>query len=275
MLNPSASKPCTSSRRMGDVSTNKFVTHHLSHTALSHTIVHTQLLSHTIFRTQLCHTPPFTSTTLSHTTLSHTHNFVTHTQLCHTPSLTHNFVTHHLSHTALSHTFFHTHNFVTHLLFAWQAWQFAWQVVLAHIYILFAWRAWHLGHAAALCVAGMAHGDIHLRFAWRVWRFVTFFLEGVALMALGWFRAWSSLVALGDIDVPFAWQVWDMATATFVLRGRRGTCGTGMALVARLVAVSRPGRRCTLRGTCWHRRSICVAGVALALGWLWWCACSA
>ena len=243
----------------------------LCHTALSHTIVHTQLLSHTIFRTQLCHTPPFTSTTLSHTTLSHTHNFVTHTQLCHT----HTTLSHTISHTQLCHTPCLTHNFVTHLLFAWQAWQFAWQVVLAHIYILFAWRAWHLGHAAALCAAGMAHGDIHLRFAWRVWRFVTFFLEGVALMALGWFRAWSSLVALGDIDVPFGWQVWDMATATFVLRGRRGTCGTGMALVARLVAVSRPGRRRALRGTCWHRRSICVAGVALALGWLWWCACSA
>ena len=264
-------------------------------TSLSHTIFHTQLchtlsfthnfchtlsfahnfVTHHLSQAQLCHTPLcHTRTTLSHThtTLSHT---ISHTQLCHTPSFTHSFVTHLLSHTQLCHTPCLTHNFVTHLLFAWQAWQFAWQVVLAHIYILFAWRAWHLGHAAALCVAGMAHGDIHLRFAWRVWRFVTFFLEGVALMALGWFRAWSSLVALGDIDVPFAWQVWDMATATFVLRGRRGTCGTGMALVARLVAVSRPGRRRTLRGTCWHRRSICVAGVALALGWLWWCACSA
>ena len=70
-------------------------------------------------------------------------------------------------------------------------------------------------------------------------------------MAVGWlwWRAWSPFVArgaaalcvagvaLGDIDVPFAWQAWHLVTSTFHLRGRRGTCGTGLALVARLVAV--------------------------------------
>ena len=44
------------------------------------------------------------------------------------------------------------------------------------------------GDAAALCVAGMAFGDIHLR---------------------------------------FTWQARHLATSTFVLRGRRGTYGTG------------------------------------------------
>ena len=39
-----------------------------------------------------------------------------------------------------------------------------------------------------------------------------------------------------------------LATSTFTLRGRRGTYGTGLALVARLGAVSRPGRRATLCG---------------------------
>ena len=88
--------------------TYNFVTHHHTHTTLSHTFVtqnfathhlsHTTL-SHTIFHTQLCHTPS------SHTTLSHT---IFHTQLCHPSSFTHNFVTHHLSHTTLSHTIFHT-----------------------------------------------------------------------------------------------------------------------------------------------------------------------
>ena len=72
-----------------------FVTHHLSHTALSHTIFHTPSLTH-----PLSHTP----------SLSHT---IFHTQLCHTTSLTH-----HLSHTTLSPTIFDTpsftHNFVTH-----------------------------------------------------------------------------------------------------------------------------------------------------------------
>ena len=51
------------------------------------------------------------------------------------------------------------------------------------------------GNAAALCVAGVALGDIHLR---------------------------------------FAWQARHLVTSTFVLRGRRGTYGTGLALVARL-----------------------------------------
>ena len=84
-------------------------------------------------------------------------------------------------------------------------------VALGHIHLRFAWQAWHLWHlagsggglgpvlvagdAAALCVAGVALGDIHLR---------------------------------------FTWQAWHLVTSTFVLRGRRGTFGTGLALVARL-----------------------------------------
>ena len=75
-----------------------------------------------------------------------------------------------------------------------------------------------------------------------------------------------------------------------VLRGRRGTCGTGLSLVARLGAVGRPWCRGTLRfawqvwrlatstfvlrgrrSTWRHPPSFGVASVALvALGWLWW-----
>ena len=64
------------------------------------------------------------------------------------------------------------------------------------------WRAWVplvAGDAAALCVAGVALGDIHLR---------------------------------------FAWQAWHLVTWTFVLPGRRGTYRTGLDLVARLGPVS-------------------------------------
>ena len=131
------------------LSNTTFVTHHLWHTTLSHTIFdtpsfthhlcHTPSFTHTIFYTQLCHTPSLTlhllHTTLSPTifdTPSFTHHFVTHPHphtifhttlshtIFHTPSLTH-----HLSHTTLSHTIFHhtifhtpsfTHNFVTHHL---------------------------------------------------------------------------------------------------------------------------------------------------------------
>ena len=91
-------------------------------------------------------------------------------------------------------------------------------------------------------------------------------------------------LVLGDMDLPFAGQVWHLVTSTFTVPGRRGTYGTGLALVARLV----PGDAARL----------CVAGVALgdidlhfawhaghlvtstrtlrgsvtlmALGWLWW-----
>ena len=60
------------------------------------------------------------------------------------------------------------------------------------------WRAWTglvAGDAAALCVAGMAHGDIDLR---------------------------------------FAWQAWHSFTSTFVLPGSCGAYGTVLALVASL-----------------------------------------
>ena len=77
-------------------------------------------------------------------------------------------------------------------------------------------------------------------------------------MALGWlwWRAWVwraprclAGVALGDSDLHFAWQVWHLVTWTFTLCGRRGSYGTGLALVARL----------GLAGAA----AVCVAGVAL------------
>ena len=111
-------------------------------------------------------------------------------------------------------------------------------------------------HPPALCVAGVALGDIDLRLAWQAWHLVTstfvsrgkrgtishprsFCVAGVALMALC-----VAGVALGDIHVRFTWQAWHLVTSTLVSRGRRGT---------------------------WrHPPSFCVAGVALiALGWLW------
>ena len=70
--------------------------------------------------------------------------------------------------------------------------------------------------------------------------------------------------ALGDIHLRFAWQVWHLEPSTFVLRGRRGTFGTGLALVARLVASDRG--RC---GTWSHPPSFCVAGAAL-MALVWW-----
>ena len=95
----------------------------------------------------------------------------------------------------------------------------------------FAWQAWHLvtstftlrGRrgtygtglalgavvAAALCVAGVALGDIDLRFAWQAWRLAT--------LTFTWWQAWhlrhwaGSGDALGSRCAPlsprhFAWQ---------------------------------------------------------------------
>eukprot|EP00435_Cladocopium_sp_Y103_P037367 s3940_g9.t2 len=42
-------------------------------------------------------------------------------------------------------------------------------------------------------------------------------------------------MALDDICFRFVWQAWRLATSAFVLCGRRGTHGTGLALVAALV----------------------------------------
>eukprot|EP00435_Cladocopium_sp_Y103_P037053 s1599_g9.t1 len=44
-------------------------------------------------------------------------------------------------------------------------------------------------------------------------------------------------VALGDMDLRFVWQAWHLATWIFTLCGRRGTYGTQLGLVTRLVAV--------------------------------------
>ena len=65
-------------------------------------------------------------------------------------------------------------------------------------------------------------------------------------------------VELGDIHPGFTWQAWRNLTSTVILRGRRGSHGTGWRAWARLVA----------RDAAAH----CVAGVALGdihLGFTW------
>ena len=223
--------------------THNFVTHHLSHTTLSPTICHT----HNFVTHHLSHT------TLSHTTLSHTHNFVTHnfvthkfvTHLSHTTlshTIFHNFVTHHLSHTTLSPIFHtqlcHTPSFTTlsQTLFHTQLCHPSFtsprplrgrRGTYGTGLALVARLGWDWSPVAALCVAGVALGDIHLRFAWQAWHLETstFVLRGrrgtygtgLALVArLGW--DWSLVT-----PQHFAWQAWHLATPTFVSRGRCGT----------------------------------------------------
>ena len=219
---------------------HNFVTRHLSHTTLSHTIFHTQL----------CHTPSFThhfvTHHLSHTTLSHN---IFHTQLFHTHNLSHNyFVTHNFAtynfvtynflsytifhtplchtlpftHTQLCHTLFFTHKFVTHSFHT---------PSFTH----------HLCHTFSFTQL--------LKTSTCVWRG----RRGNCWSCCTWLALVARLVTVGRRWSPgaprhFAWQAWHFLTSTFVSRGRRGT---------------------------WrHLPAFGVAGVALvdlvALGWLWW-----
>ena len=104
--------------------------------------------------------------------------------------------------------------------------------------------------AAAVCVAGVALGDIHLRFAWQA------------------LHLWYWVARLGPDLSPvkprhFAWQAWHLVTSTFVSRGRCGTnshprsfCVAGVALMA-LGGALGPGFVAR------DAAAVCVAGVAL------------
>jgi len=154
-------------------------------------------------------------------------------------------------------------------------------VALGHIHLRFVWQAWHLWHWAGVwwrawarldalahrCVTGVALGDISLGFAWQAWHLATSNYLG------------------------FAWQAWHLVTSTFVLRGRRGIHGIGLALVARLGVLGHAWSPATplnfawqawhlattlvlhgRRGTWRHLSSFRVAGVALGdiyLGFAW------
>ena len=127
------------------------------------------------------------------------------------------------------------------LHFAWQAWHL-WHLVgnlLTHNFLTYNL----LTHGSSLCVAGVARRGTYG--------------TGLALVArlvprLRWDAAAFCVagVALCDIHLHFVWQAWHLSTHgsslcvagvalvnTWIvtLRGRRGTYGTGLAPVARLV----------------------------------------
>ena len=163
-------------------------------------------------------------------------------------------------------------------------------VALRDIYLHFVWQAWHLWHwagsggalgfrcgaggAAAVGVAAVALGDIHLVFMWQasylvtststsrdrrgtglhshvmhshvtnLWLFTRGAGDAAAVGVAG--------VALGDIHLRFTWQAWYLVTSTSILRGRRGTYGTGLALVTRLDLGVAPGTSRLLAWQAWH-----------------------
>ena len=186
-----------------------------------------------------------------------------------------------------------------HLRFTWQAWHNLTSTFVSRgrrgTYGT-GWRPWAgiwRRGAAPLWVAGVAQPHIHLRFTWQAWHNLT---STVVLRVrrgtygTGW-RPWAGIwrrgaaplcvagVAQPDIHLRFTWQAWHNLTSTVVLRGRRGTYGTGWRPWAGIwrrgaaphfgwqawhnltsTFVSR-GRR----GTISHLPSFCVAGVALVV----------
>ena len=263
------------------------LTHNLlTHTTCPHTTYsHTQLTNTQLVHTQLTHTHNLSSHNLStqnlstHNLLSHnlsTHNLSTHSLLSHNLS-THNLLTH--AHTTSSHTqLIHTHNLLTHNLSSHNlsTHNLSTHNLLTHNLLthnLATWTFTLRGRsgtcgtglalvarlvpvdavvAAAVCVAGVALGDIDVHLAWQAWHLAT--SSSTLRGRRGTWRHRPSLcgagVALGDINFDFAWQAWHLATSTSTLRGRRGT---------------------------WrHRPAFCVAAVVLGdidlhFAWQVWC----
>ena len=260
------------------------------HTPLAHTqLVHTQLVHTPLVITQLVITPlvipplvitPLVITQLVITPLAHTSQHHNNLSTCpHTTSTCPSLC---LAGKALC---------AIHLHFVWQAWHFVtstftlcgrrgtWRhrllLCVAGVAMALGWLWWHAWSAGGAVTlrrfawAGVALCDIHLRFVWQVWHLTTSIVTlrgrrgtygtGLALVARLVSRRRRDAaafcvagVALCDIHLHFVWQAWHLTTSIVTLRGRRGTYGTGLALVARLV--SRRGRDAV---------AFCVAGVAL------------
>ena len=162
-------------------------------------------------------------------------------------------------------------------------------VAQTHIYRRFAWQAWHLWYWVARLGRDLAPVTPR-HFAWQAWHNLTstfvsrgrrgtnshppsFCVAGVALMVLGGalgpgFGACDAAalcvagVAQPDIHLRFTWQAWHKVTSTVVLRGRRGTYGTGWRPWAGIWRLWRRGTLRGRRGTTWHPPSFHVAGVA-------------
>ena len=95
----------------------------------------------------------------------------------------------------------------------------------------FAWQARHKLTPTVVLRGRRGTTHIHRRFAWQAWYRWHWVARldwlGRALVARDAAAFCVASVALGDIHVRSAWQAWHKLTSTVVLRGRRGTDGTG------------------------------------------------
>ena len=173
-----------------------------------------------------------------------------------------------------------------HLRFTWQLWhKLTWQLwhKLTSTVVLrgrrdtygigwrpWAWfcRPWRRGclrgrrgtwwHPPSFHVAGVAQSDIHGRFAWQAWHL---WYWGGAL-GPSFVACDAAVLCVAGVALGFTWQAWHNLTSTVVLRGRRGTYGTGWRAWARICRLWRRGCLRGRRGTWWHPPSFHVAAVA-------------
>ena len=148
----------------------------------------------------------------------------------------------------------------------------------------FAWQAWH--KKTSTLISRGRRGTISL--------LLSFCVAGVALMVLGGalgpgFVAWAPRhfacsVAQPDIHLDITWQAWHDLTSTVVLRGRRGTYGTGWrpwAGICRLGAaplcvagVAQPDIHLDITWQAWHNLTstvvLCGRRGTYGTGWRPW-----
>ena len=225
--------------------------------------------SHRLPHTPL--TPPVITHTTCHHTICHDDNLLTHnsthTQLAHIQLNSHNLLTHNSTHTQLAHishtTCHHTYNLSSYNLLTHNSTH----TQLAHMQLNSHNLSSHNLLTHNLPYSYITHTHTHTLTHTR-------FITQLPHTQLVHAQLAHTQLVLRDIHLRFTWQAWHLVTSTFVSRGRRGTYGTGRALVAHRVPSWRRGRRGSLRGkrgTWWHPPSFHVAGVALtALGGLWW-----
>ena len=250
-----------------------------THTTCSHTTCPHTTCSHTTCHHTSCHHTSCHQTTCSHTLSSHTpcpHTTCPHTTCPHR----HNFVWqvwHLVTWT------FTLHRCVAGLALGDMYLHFAWHLVTSTL--TFRGKGGTYGTGPALVVSShnlSSHNidGVALTALGRLWwrtRFPNDAVDAAAVCVGG--------VALGEIDCHFAWQAWHLVTATVTLRGithahttcprttcpqttcsqrhRPSLCVAGVALGD--IDYHFAWQACHLR------QLLCVAGVALrALGWLWW-----
>ena len=130
-------------------------------------------------------------------------------------------------------------------------------VALGDIHLHFVWQALVLGDIDRhFCVAGVA-----LTALGGIWWRTGFSADAVGAAALC-----VAGVALGDIDFRFAWQAWHLVTSTFTLRGRRGTWSHPHSFHVAGVALTAMVGLWWCTGFSAHAvdaAALCVAGVGL------------